>query len=261
MKPRATASSEIRSCAPPDYNSYKLSTRELIGTVAVASLKILLAAVLCYDGLWAVPFLLVYVPYALREASLRRLEARKWALNLQFSDAIRAISTAVEAGYSVENAITEAYHDLSLTYSADEMIMRELALISARIRNNQPVEEAFGQFAARTGLEDIANFADVFATAKRTGGNVIAIIRSTSGVIRARIELARELKTAIAAKKYESDIMKAVPCVILIYLRVFSPGMLEPLYGNAGGIIFMTAALVLYLVLCKLSDRLVEVKI
>lgn len=226
-----------------------------------ALIKVTAAAVLCYNSFLAVPFLLIYIPYHIRQTRNRLLQSRKWTLNLQFADAIRAISIAIEAGYSVENAISEAYRDLSLTYADDDMIMKEMAIISARIRNNRPVEEAFSMLASRSGLEDVANFSDVFATAKRTGGNIMAIIRSTSEVIRTRIELSRELKAAVAAKKYECDIMKVIPCGILVYLRVFSPDMLAPLYGNIQGILFMTGALAAYIALSKVADKIVEVKL
>lgn len=238
-----------------------MTARELIFAIVTALFKISAAALLCYDSLWAVLILLVYIPYSVGQSRKRHLQSRKWALNMQFSDAIRSLSTAIEAGYSVENAVAEAYRDLSLTYAADDLIMRELALISSQVRNNQPIEEAFALLAARSGSEDIANFADVFATAKRTGGNIIAIIRSTSEVIRARIELARELRSAIAAKKYECDIMKVIPFAIIVYLRVFSPDMLAPLYGNIKGILFMSGVLAGYVILSKIADRIVEVEL
>lgn len=261
LKRPATVSSAIQNCGLPDYNTYTLTARELFISVVTALVKIVGAAILCYNSLLAVPVLCIYVPYHISQTRKRLLQARKWTLNLQFADAIRAISTAIEAGYSVENAISEAYRDLSMTYSEEDLIMRELAAISARVRNNRPVEEAFSMLAARSGLEDVASFADVFVTAKRTGGNIIAIIRSTSEVMRTRIELSRELKTAVAAKKYESDIMKIIPCAIIIYLRVFSPDMLAPLYGNLSGILFMTGALVGYVILSKIADRIVEVEL
>ena len=126
------------------------------------------------------------------------------------------------------------------------------------IRNNVPVEDALAGFAARSGVDDIAGFADVFATAKRTGGNIIAIIRSTTDMIRKGIELKRDIRTAMSAAKYESDIMKLVPFGVLLYLRIFSPGMTAPLYGSVSGAAFMTVILVLYVLLSELSERLVK---
>ena len=182
-----------------------------------------------------------------------------WKLNLQFADAIRSLSAALEAGYSVENGLAEAYRDLSVTYGEDELIMRELKAVLAEIRNGVPVEDAFSGLAARSGVDDIAGFADVFSTAQRTGGNIIAIIRSTTEMIRTRIDLKREIRTAVSAAKYEADIMKFVPFGVLLYLRIFSPDMVSSLYGNLPGVIFMTVVLAIYAVLCEVSERMVKI--
>lgn len=188
-------------------------------------------------------------------------ERKKWELNLGFCDMINCLSAALEAGYSVENAIFEVYGDMKLIYKEDKPIMKELNLMMNRLKNNMSAEEAFSMMAAKSGIDDIKSFADVFSTAKRTGGNIIAIIRSTAGVIRTKVELNRELRTVIASKKYESDIMKVIPFAILIYLRIFSPDMISSLYGNPGGVIFMTAVLILYVALGLWSDRIVAVKL
>lgn len=179
---------------------------------------------------------------------------------MQFRDCINCISSALESGYSIENALKEAYLDMKLSYSEEDLIMKEMKGIIAAVGNNRTVEDIFLDFSLRSGVDDIKSFADIFATAKRTGGNLILIIKSTADVIHTRVELKRELRTVIASKKYEADIMKLIPFGILIYLRVFSPDMVAALYGNLFGIVFMTIVLVLYLLLCRISDHLVKIE-
>ena len=178
---------------------------------------------------------------------------------MQFGDAIRSLSAVLESGYSVENAVSEAYSDLTLTYPENAMIMTELKVIINMLKSNVAIENAFSQFAERSGLEDVKSFSDVFSTAKRTGGNIIAIIRSTASVIRTRVELKRELKTLMASKKYELDIMRMIPFGVLLYLRIFSPEMISALYGNVFGAVFMTILLAVYLVLSMAADRIINV--
>lgn len=256
-----TALPEPANSALPDYENYRMSPREALPVVLLCLGMLSAAALLCYNSLFALIFLSPYLVYFLKKKTRSKKEARKWELDLQFADAIRSLSAALEAGYSVENGIAEAYRDLSVTYEADALIMRELKSLMTEVKNSVPVEEAFAGLAARSGIDDIAGFADVFATAQRTGGNIIAIIRSTTDMIRTRIELKRDIKTAMSAAKYESDIMKCVPFGVLLYLRVFSPGMISALYGNFTGIVFMTVVLVLYALLCELSERLVRIEI
>ena len=155
-----------------------MNPRETAVAAAICTLMLAAAALLCYNSLLAMILLSPYLVFYLKKKTAVKKEARKWQLDLQFSDAIRSLSAALEAGYSVENGLAEAYRDLSVTYDKDALIMTELRALMGEIKNNVPVEDALAGFAARSGVDDIAGFADVFATAKRTGGNIIAIIRT-----------------------------------------------------------------------------------
>ena len=139
--------------------------------------------------------------------------------------------------------------------------MKELRRIATQVANGIRIEDAFLGLAERTGLDDVRCFADVFATAKRTGGNIIAIIRETAGTIRDKTEVARELRTVMASKKFESDIMRVVPYLMLAYLRLSSPELLTPLYGNLKGIVFMSVMLGLYGAMSFLAGKIVRIPI
>ena len=244
----------------PDYEIYEMSGTEKLKAIGFPTLIIIFLAWLCYNSLLFGLLLIPYIPYYVREKKIKLKEGRKWKLNMQFGDCINCISSALESGYSIENAIREAYLDMKLTYSEEDLIMKEMQLIIWALSNNRTIEEVFLDFSERSGIDDIKSFADIFATAKRTGGNLIMIIKSTADVIHTRVELKRELRTVIASKKYEADIMKLIPFGLLIYLRAFSPDMVKALYGNLFGMIFMTVILLIYLMLCKISDRIVKIE-
>ena len=244
----------------PDYENYTFTRDELIKNTLIPLGVIVFLAILCYNSLLFAILLFPYIPYHLAVTKDKLKEGRKWKLNMQFRDCINCISSALESGYSIENALKEAYLDMKLSYNEEDHIMREMRGIISAVENNRTVEDVFLDFSARSGVDDIKSFADIFATAKRTGGNLILIIKSTADVIHTRVELKRELRTVIASKKYEADIMKLIPFGILIYLRVFSPDMVAALYGNLFGIVFMTIVLVLYLLLCRISDHVVKIE-
>ena len=236
-----------------------MGAKETFMTVATSSALIIAVALLCYNSLYAVILLSPYIYIHLKRKKGQLKEKRKWELNIQFGEMIKSLSAVLESGYSVENAVTETYHDLKLTFDDNAMIMTELKTIMASLKSNVPIEKTFEEFAARSGVDDVKSFSDVFSTAKRTGGNIISIIRSTALVIRTRVELKRELRTMIASKKYESDIMRMIPFAILLYLRVFSPDMVGALYGNTFGVVFMTVILVIYIVFSMIADRIVNI--
>ena len=117
------------------------------------------------------------------------------------------------------------------------------------------------QFAMRSGIEDIESFSEVLYTAKRTGGDIVKIIRSTSNAISDKLEVKREIKTMITAKQFEVTILKIIPFGIIIYLWLGSPGFLDPLYHNLFGILFMTVILILYTVINKIANTITSIEV
>ncbi len=189
------------------------------------------------------------------------IKDRKWRLNLEFRDGILAISAALEAGYSAENAIEEARKDLRNIYPEDAMIMQELSYMINQIRMNVTVEKVLEDFASRSQVEDILSFSEVFSTAKRTGGDLISVIKLTGNVISDKIEVKREIITLITAKRMEANIMKGIPVLILIYLSMSSPGFLNPLYHSSFGIIVMSLLLLFYMGAYLVIERIIAIEV
>lgn len=188
-------------------------------------------------------------------------QEKKWRLNLEFRDALLALSAALEAGYSVEHAFEEAYKDLRQLYPENAEILKEFQYIINQINMNITVEKALINFSERSGVEDIYSFSEVFYTAKRTGGDLISIIKSTSNIINNKIEINREIRILIASKRLEANIMKAIPLVILVYLTISSPGFLDPLYHNLMGNLLMTIFIGLYFASLLIIDKIVAIEV
>ncbi|BCN32937.1 hypothetical protein bsdtb5_42320 [Anaeromicropila herbilytica] len=146
-------------------------------------------------------------------------------------------------------------------YEKDSYIVKEFEYMTRQLKNNQTIEDVFLDFSNRSKVEDICNFTEVFITAKRTGGDLIKIIRRTSNSISDKIEVKREIITLITAKKFESSIMNFIPLGIILYMWLFSPGFMDPLYGNIKGVVVMSAALVLYGVAYKISQKIIDIEV
>ena len=171
-----------KSLSVPDYEIYEMNPKELMMAILLPLGIIAFMAILCYNSIFFAIILLPYIPFYVRERKRKLKDMRSWKLNMQFRDCINCISSALESGYSIENAIKEAYMDMKLSYDENEMIMKEMRMIINKLENNRTVEEVILNFAERSGLDDVRSFADIFATAKRTGGNLILIIKSTADV-------------------------------------------------------------------------------
>lgn len=143
-------------------------------------------------------------------------------------------------------------------YGEDALMVQELRYIMAHLSMNVPLEDLLEDFAKRSDLEDVSSFCQVFFFAKRSGGDFIGIIRTTSDRIGKKIELQRQLAADLAARKLESRIMNLVPLAILLYLDLTSPGYFDMLYGNLSGICIMSVCLIVYLAAYALSERMMQ---
>lgn len=96
------------------------------------------------------------------------------------------------------------------------------------------------EFASRTSEEEVQLFVTVFSMAKRSGGDMIQIIRNAVGQISEKIDVKREIETMMAAKQFEFKIMSVVPFAMICYMKISFPAFMEVLYGNILGVIIMS---------------------
>jgi tight adherence protein B len=244
-----------------DYNAYHFTLKENIVVTFQGLTIVVILGFIFYQNIFGI---LVLSPTIIlfRKAKKRQWTAnRRWQLNIEFRDAILSLSAALGAGYSAENAFEEAWKDLKLLYEDNSMIMQEFSFLINQIHMNISVEKALMDFAERTGVEDILCFAEIFSTAKRTGGDLIKIIKTTSNTISDKIEVKREIIALSSAKKYEANIMKLIPIGILYYLYFSSGGFLNPLYHNLFGISIMSILLCCYLGAILLADKIITIEV
>lgn len=220
-----------------------------------------MTAWLYYHSAAAVPFLLpVWIGYY-KNLERECLRKKEHEFLIQFKEMIQVISSALNTGYSIENAVKECQKEMKLLYTEKEPVRRELAILTGQLRMQIPVEQAIKDMADRTGLEDVGNFASVFVIAKRSGGDMIAIIRNTAGQIGDKIDVRREIRTILAAKQYEFRIMSAVPYGIIAYMLLSFPEFMTCLYGNAMGTGVMTVCLIIYISAWHLGVKMTEIEV
>lgn len=190
--------------------------------------------------------------------SRQKAEKAREELAGQFRECILAVATLLQAGYSVENAFLECRQDMVLMYGEEAAICQELGLLQRGMRINITLEELLMDMAGRSGCGDIAQFAQIFALAKRGGGNMAEIIRNSASQIGRQIELRQEIQMILGGKKMELTVMKMMPFGILLYIDMGNPGYFDPLYHNFVGIAVMTGCLGLYLGAYLMGERVMR---
>ena len=224
-------------------------------------LIVVLLAVLFYDSLIAVLFLLPVGALLVRKDLVHAREDRMMELKKAFRECLLSVSAGLSAGYSPENAFRRAGAELSMLYDAQSDMMQELQGFERRLGTNENLEVILSEFAQRSGMEEARSFSEVFMYAKRSGGNLNRILASAAEQIGDKIEVEREIMTVTAAKRLEQQILNVIPIGICAYLKIASPGYLDVLYRNPAGIAIMTVCLGVYVAAYLISERIVAIEI
>ncbi len=244
-----------------DYDRYRLSAKECVQCLLTAAALSAVFAWLFYRsvyGMFLLPFICFIYTGDFRK---RRLCARKEQLLSEFADAMQAVSAALLAGYSMENAWKEAQREVQKLRGEDACMVLELRQMNAAVGMNEPIERVLEEFAGRSGCAEIESFAEIFAFAKRSGGDFPGIIRNTVWKLTESVEVEREIASVLAGKRLEGRIMNGMPLFMLAYLNFTSGDFLDPLYGNPVGILVMSGALLGYFAALKLSERILDIHV
>lgn len=238
-----------------------LTPAEIVAGILTGLGMLGVTAWLFYDSLWVMILMLPYLPFYLEKLSHEKSIKREIKTARQFKDGMMAISAALAVGYSVENSFREATGALENLYGKEEIMTLEFREITRKINLNENVEDALESMALRLGLEDAVYFAEVFRFAKRSGGNLMEIIRKTARNISDKMEVKEEIQVLISGKQMEQKVMNVMPFAIIAYLRVGAYEFIAPIYGNVPGMVAMSLCLAGYLAAKKMADRIVQIQV
>ena len=244
-----------------NYEEYDFSKTEILKYLIQSVMLCGVLDYLFYQNWW---LMLLTVPVTVLFMSLKKkglIRERKRKLNYQFKDALTSLSVAVQAGYSVESAVISCVRDLERLYGRGADIVEEFRYIESQQHVSVPLEELFMDLGERSQVEDIENFASVFYTAKRTGGDMNQVLQKVSRMLGDKIDVKKEIEATLAAKKSEQMVMSIMPAGIICYLKLTSPGFLDVLYGNPFGICAMTVCMVIYGLSYWLGVKIVDIEV
>ena len=243
------------------YDEYHLTPKEYLQH----ALKALAAdALFSYVFYRSLPVFLVFLPAVLFYPFYIKkdlIPLRKRKLLLQFREGLSVLSGSLSAGYSLENAFAESLRELQLLFGSDALIVREFEQIAHLISMNLPAERAMDDFAARSGVEEIRNFARILRIAKRSGGELVSIMRHSCDTIGDKIQVKEEILTMTASRRFEQNIMNIAPLLVVVYIDFTNPGFFSVMYTTAVGRTVMTVCLAAYLFSIRLSMKILSIEL
>ena len=252
---------EKRKAALPDYSVYHLKKEEVLRLCAEYSALDLAVSVLFYRSWAAFVILMAGFPVFYRERLRNMKQERFSRMRREFLDGMQFAGTALQTGYAMENAFREALKELRKIYSEDSFIVTEFQRIVVQTGMNVPLEELLESLGRRSHVEEIRNFSDVFLTARKTGGDMISIVRNTIANMRQKEETRLEIETVLAGKKMEQRIMSVIPLVLLGYVSLTGSDFLKGMYHTFPGACVMSACLLLYLLAFWWGKRIMDIQV
>lgn len=262
FKKKKNEAPQMREDGLTDYNVYIMSKKEKIFYTSVAMLVLFVVGFIFYHNI-ILSLLLMLLGIKFPDIrTVQIIEKRKKQLTVQFKDMLYSLSSALSVGKSVEMGLRDCLKDLEIIYpdkSTD--IIVEIEYILRGIGMNATTESMFQQFADRAHIEDVENFVDVFVTCKRTGGDIIEVIRSTSNTIGEKIEIKQEIDTVISGKKYEFQFLMIMPIAMVLILSTTAADYMLPVFTTVVGRIMMTIAIGIFIIAYFVGSKIMRIEI
>lgn len=217
--------------------------------------------ILIYRSIWAIVLFPIVWIFQIYQTKNKEKEERKAKLQEEFMHGLGVLNSSLQAGLSMENAWKEVEKETKFLYGDSSdfyMVMKEM---NRKVAHNTPIEKLFLEFAYKSKVEEIIQFAELLEFGKRSGSNWKRIIEVTVNQMLERHEAKQQIEIMVAEKRMEQRIMNVVPLGLLAFLQVSAWDYMEVLYHNWLGGIAMTFFLIGYVIAIMLSQRILKVQV
>ncbi len=246
----------------PKYDNYIMDKKEKIIYTVLAALSLSILAYIFYHS---ITISCIVSPLALFYPEIRKkdiIAKRKKKLNLQFKEALLSLSSSLYAGKSLEAAFKQVLKDLELLFPDPQTdIIREFTQMVKRIDMNENLEDVLNDFAYRSGLEDIENFASVIVISKRNGGNLIEVVKNTTNIIGDKLQIKQEIDTILAQRRFDQKVLNIMPVTMILLLTWSTGDYMKPVFNTLGGRVVMTGAVLLLVIALYISKRIIDIEV
>lgn len=206
---------------------FKLDEFLLVTSVAgVLALAISMALGVPFLVCMLATVLASYVPYALLGMMIRR---RQDALERQLPDVLDFIARSMQAGHSFSSSMQMAATE------SPEPIAFEFLIASNKINYGESVHNALSGLAQRIECSDMSYFAVAVLINREIGGDLAALLKSVSELIRGRLQLRMSIHALTGEARASAMILGLIPFILALVLTVLQPKMMSVLITDPTG--------------------------
>ena len=194
-------------------------------------------------------------PVAMLGFLRNRRRARRGALIRQLPDSLEMIRGALQAGYSLPQALEAVCEEVP------DPIRGELKQVTEELRLGHPLRAAFQGLFDRTGIEDLRYFVVAVLINREIGGNLSEIIDVVASTIRERFKLAAQIRALTSQGRFSALVLSALSPILLVALTILNPDYLQPMYTTPTGRMALGYAAVSTMFGYWLMRKIVNIKI
>jgi len=144
----------------------------------------------------------------------KRVEKRKEEITQGFPDALDMLLVCVEAGQSLDQAITRVANELRASYPA---LADEFMVVSYEMKAGKDKVTVLNDMGERCGVQDVASFVTVLVQSASFGTSIADALRVYAGEMRdKRVMRAEEAANKLPTKMTLATMMLTVPPLLII---------------------------------------------
>ncbi len=245
-----------------DLSKYEFSRKENVVFYSCLAAAGLVISYLMYRNIL---FAVVTVPLARKIKGFVTesiIKSRRRRYMAEFKDFLFMASTAIGAGRSMKDAISESVPSLLNIYGSKSILAKDLSKAYEMMETGGDNDVSVLQdLSDASGLEDVKDFVTVYAICKTTGASLITALSKAAGVIMEKMSIDREIEELVRRKESEGLVIFAMPALIILFLNLTAPDYIAPLYETVAGRIIMTAVLASNIGIYAMIQRITNVEV
>lgn len=176
----------------------------------------------------------------------------------QLCDALMTMSGLLLTGMPLEKVFSETSESLKHLYGAESYMAVEFARMDAKIRMNRTGEQVLFEYAEVSPIPEAKALAQLVSYVRRNNGKVEEVCGNLAYQMGKAFETESEIDKIMSAGRTELKLMRILPPVILLLLKITEPELLRPLSSSLSGRIFAAVCFLVYFLIWIVTDRMME---
>ena len=150
--------------------------------------------------------------------------------SMQLVDALVMMGNSLKAGLSLQQAFQ------SIPREMESPIRQEFRIVVQEMQLGLSEEETLRNLHERMTTDDVDLFVTAVSISRDVGGNLTEVFDNIADTIRERFRIEGRIDALTAQGKMQGLVMCLLPIAAGVFINVFNPGWMRPLFTTAWGI-------------------------